>query len=246
MTAQQQLPPTGADTAAAAGPSGQAGLFGHQSLSRIVPFAIYMAFIVVADVLARLGWSVDELRWLYPVKIAAVVAALVYYRRAYAELAWSAMSWRTLLATVVTGVVVLVWWVNLDADWMQVGASAGFDPTAGTSEVDWTLVALRIAGAALVVPVMEELFWRSFLMRWIERSDFLDVAPARVGLRAVAISVVLFGFEHNLWLAGIVAGVAYSVLYMRTGNLWSPILAHAVTNGLLGVWIVSTGSWTYW
>jgi CAAX prenyl protease-like protein len=49
-----------------------------------------------------------------------------------------------------------------------------------------------------------------------------------------------------LWLAGIVAGAAYSVLFMRHRTLWSPILAHAVTNGLLGMWVVATGNWSYW
>jgi CAAX prenyl protease-like protein len=96
------------------------------------------------------------------------------------------------------------------------------------------------------VPVMEELFWRSFVLRWIDQPDFLRLDPAQAGLRGFVISVVLFGFEHNLWLAGIVAGVAYSVLFMRHRTIWSPILAHAVTNGMLGVWVVMTGEWSYW
>jgi CAAX prenyl protease-like protein len=93
---------------------------------------------------------------------------------------------------------------------------------------------------------MEELFWRSFLMRWVASPDFETVEPARAGLKAFIITVVLFGFEHNLWLAGIVAGIAYTLLYMRYRTLWSPILAHAVTNGLLGLWVVHTGSWAFW
>jgi CAAX prenyl protease-like protein len=84
------------------------------------------------------------------------------------------------------------------------------------------------------------------MLRWIEAPDFEAVEVARVGAKAIVVSVLLFGFEHNLWLAGIVAGAAYTVLYIRHRTLWSPILAHAVTNGLLGVWIVCTGSWTYW
>jgi CAAX prenyl protease-like protein len=93
---------------------------------------------------------------------------------------------------------------------------------------------------------MEELFWRSFLMRWIDAPDFESVAPSQLSLKSFIITVLLFGFEHNLWLAGIVAGAAYSLLYMRHRSLWSPILAHAVTNGLLGIWVVRTGNWSYW
>ncbi|GGX82176.1 CAAX prenyl protease-related protein [Massilia dura] len=242
MTAQQKRSPT-----PAAIPTAEAaGFFQRASTARILPFAIYMAFIAIADLLARLGLTTDDLRWLYPVKIAAVVAVLWIYRRHYAELAWQPVRWTALAAAVAVGVLVLVLWVNLDAAWMQMGVSAGFNPTAADGRIDWLLVTLRIAGAALVVPVMEELFWRSFLMRWIERNDFLNVIPAAVGLKACIVSVILFGVEHNLWLAGIVAGIAYSLLYMRTGNLWTAVLAHAVTNGLLGVWVVATANWTYW
>jgi len=104
----------------------------------------------------------------------------------------------------------------------------------------------RLAGAALAVPVMEELFWRSFAMRWFQDHDFLKVAPARVGLKALGISAVLFALEHHLWFAGLLAGLAYGWLYIRTGNLWVPILSHAVTNGVLGAWILYTQSWEFW
>jgi hypothetical protein len=105
---------------------------------------------------------------------------------------------------------------------------------------------LRLAGAALVVPLMEELFWRSFLLRWVQSQQFLDLAPVQIGLRAILISSVLFGLEHNLWLAGIVAGLAYAWLYRASGNLWPPIIAHAITNLILGVWVLSTGNWQFW
>ena len=143
------------------------------------------------------------------------------------------------------GVIVLLLWISLGAGWMTIGTSAGFDPRSG-GRIDWPLVVMRIAGAALVVPVMEELFWRSFLMRWIDTPDFETVDPSQVAIKSVLISSVLFGFEHNLWLAGIVAGLAYSALYMRHRTIWSPILAHAVTNCLLGLWVVYTGDWSYW
>jgi CAAX prenyl protease-like protein len=212
---------------------------------RILPFAAYMLFIVIAEILARLGVAPGPLRWLYPVKIAVVVLLLALFWRQYGELKTPRLPVPAILTAIATGIGVLVLWVSLNADWMIVGSASGFDPrTAG--HIDWLLVALRIAGAALVVPVMEELFWRSFLMRWIVSPNFETVEPSQLGLKSFVIAVLLFGFEHNLWLAGIVAGAAYSLLYMRHRHLWSPILAHAVTNGLLGVWVVMTGNWSYW
>ena len=133
----------------------------------------------------------------------------------------------------------------LGADWMTIGTAAGFDPTTA-GRIDWPLVAVRIAGAALVVPVMEELFWRSFLLRWLDTADFETVDPSQVTIKSVIVTSVLFGFEHHLWLAGIIAGITFSALYMRHRTIWSPILAHAVTNGLLGIWVVTTSSWSYW
>ena len=144
------------------------------------------------------------------------------------------------------GVLVLVLWLNLDAGWMTVGQSAGYDPRGPGGAVDWPLAIVRLLGAALVVPVMEELFWRSFLLRWIDAPDFLNTSHKKIKYRGFIVSVLLFGIEHNLWFAGVVAGVVYSLLYMRRGNLWSAIVAHAVTNGILGVFIIYTGQWTYW
>lgn len=234
-------------------PSGAAGraapadepFLNRAAWTRILPFGAYIFFIVLGDLLERVGLTRAELRWLYPVQAGTVLALLAAFWRQYEELHRFALPLRQALLAIAAGIVVLVLWVNLDAAWMTVGSAPGYDPRTD-GRIDWLLVAIRIAGAALVVPVMEELFWRSFLMRWVERGDFQLVDPARIGLKAFAIPAVLFGFEHNLWLAGIVAGVAYGWLYMRHRNLWSPILAHAVTNGLLGVFVLATGSWQFW
>ena len=220
-------------------------MFNRAAWARILPFLTYMLLLGVAELLARLGWSTAALRWLYGVKIGAVVVVLAIFWRQYTELKIIRVPAPAALLALAAGAIVLLLWISLGAGWMTIGTSAGFDPRSG-GRIDWSLVALRIAGAALVVPVMEELFWRSFLMRWIDARDFETVEPSQVTIKSVLITSVLFGFEHNLWLAGIVAGLAYSALYMRHRTIWSPILAHAVTNCLLGLWVVYTGDWSYW
>jgi CAAX prenyl protease-like protein len=230
---------------AAAKLTADAPMFSHAAWVRILPFGAYLFFIVAGDVLERLGVSAEVLRWLYPVKIAAVALLLALFWRQYAELKHFRFSAAAVLSALATGVLVLILWVKLNAGWMIIGSPTGFDPRSH-GQLDWLLVAIRIAGAALVVPVMEELFWRSFLMRWVAAPDFESVEPSQLGFKSFIVTVLLFGFEHNLWLAGIVAGAAYSLLYMRHRSLWSPILAHAVTNGLLGIWVVRTGNWSYW
>lgn len=226
-------------------PAADSPMFKRAAWARILPFLTYILFMFAGDMLQRLGWAAHELRWLYAVKIGAVLLLLAVFRRHYTELQPGRLRPIATIAAAATGLVVVLLWVNLDAPWMVIGSATGFDPHTD-GRIDWLMVAVRIFGAALVVPLMEELFWRSFLMRWIESADFEGVDPAHVRLKGFVITVILFGFEHNLWLAGIVAGAAYSVLYVRFRTLWAPILAHAVTNALLGIWIVATGSWTYW
>ena len=220
-------------------------MFDRAALPRVAPFLAYLSFIFIADMLGRAGFAAQDLRWLYAVKIGVVLGMLLYWRRSYTELAWTRLGARATAVAIAAGLVVFLLWINLNAGWMTIGSADGFDPRKD-GQIEWSLVVLRIAGAALVVPVMEELFWRSFLLRWIDAPDFLKYQPRLASAKAFVISVVLFGFEHNLWLAGIVAGAAYSLLYMRSQSLWSPILAHGVTNGVLGLWIVFGGHWTYW
>jgi CAAX prenyl protease-like protein len=216
-----------------------------QTWARILPFALYMVFLAIEGVVSDNMPSID-VRWLYPVKIAAVIAALWYHRSAYIELsARPGWLWAGLIAPLL-GVVVFVLWINMDSSWMNLGGGVGFDPRDSAGTFDWPLVFFRLAGAALVVPLMEELFWRSFLLRWIQEHHFLDLAPVQIGLRAILISSVLFGLEHSLWFAGIVAGLAYAWLYRASGNLWAPIIAHATTNLVLGLWVLNTGAWQFW
>jgi len=93
---------------------------------------------------------------------------------------------------------------------------------------------------------MEELFWRSFVMRWIDNPRFQEILPGAVTLKALLVSSIVFGFEHNEWFAGVLAGLAYGWLYRLTGNLWAPVVSHGLTNALLGIWVLYTGAWHYW
>lgn len=213
---------------------------------RSLPFGLYIALLVVEGLLP--DWAPGfDVRWLYPVKAGLVALALAVLWRHYAELKTWGLSAGQLALSLAVGIVVLVLWVNLDASWMLMGEMGeGYDPTDASGRVDWLLVAFRIAGAALVVPIMEELFWRSFLQRWVQQQDFLALEPARIGFKALLIASALFAVEHLQWFAGLVAGLAYGWLYIRTRTLWAPIVAHAATNGGLGAYVVATGHWSFW
>lgn len=214
-------------------------------IARIAPFAIYILFLAIGSWVPDLGF---DRRWLYAVQVGLVTLALMWFWREYRELRDESVVVMHVALAVVLGVVVFVLWINLDARWMLVSElkpGEGFNPT-DSGAVNVPLAIVRILGAAVVVPIMEELFWRSFVMRWIDNPNFLAVIATSITLKALLISSVVFGFEHVQWFAGIVAGLAYGWLYKRTGNLWMPILSHAITNGLLGAWVLYSRSWHFW
>ena len=215
---------------------------------RVLPFALFMLLLALrgASPLDG-GWGFDA-RWLYAATVLAVGALLWRWRREYGELSRQlAPDARELALAVAVGLAVFALWITLDAPWMRWGEPAAeFIPLGPNGEPLWPRIAVRWVGAALLVPVMEELFWRSFVMRWIDSARFEAVDPRRVSAKAVVLSTFLFMLAHTLWLAAIVAGLAYAWLYRRTGRLWVPVVAHAVTNGVLGMWVVATEQWAYW
>lgn len=215
-------------------------------LARSVPFGLYAAGLVVEPLLAPHLPADFDLRWLYAIRVGVVLVALLALRGRFSELKEpSEQGWRDVGGAVAIGLVVFALWINLDFEPLAYSVGTGFDPRTGEG-MNWGMVAVRMAGAALIVPVMEELFWRSFILRWLENASFLTVPPGTVGVRALAISSVLFATEHSLWLAGFLAGLAYGWIYRKSGSLWSPILAHAATNLALGIYVLSTGAWDFW
>ena len=110
----------------------------------------------------------------------------------------------------------------------------------------WPLALLRLAGSAFVISVAEEFFWRGFLYRWIQNIDFLKVDPGKLAWPAFLGTAVVFGAEHTEWLAGVLCGLAYGALYVRTRDIWAVSIAHIATNLLLGLYVLATGAYQFW
>ncbi len=101
-------------------------------------------------------------------------------------------------------------------------------------------------GSALVIGVIEEFFWRGCLYRALVQSRFLEVKLSHMHAGFFILVAVFFGLEHQRWLVGILAGLAYGGLMIRTGSIWPPVVAHAVTNLMLGIYVVATDSYAFW
>jgi hypothetical protein len=135
----------------------------------------------------------------------------------------------------------------MDWDFATFGENKGFDPFLNeNTAIRNVLIFFRFFGAALVVPIMEELFWRSFLLRYIINSDFMSVRVGTYTLFSFLVGSGLFGLEHTLVLAGIMAGIAYSLLLYWTKSIYQCVLSHAVTNFVLGIYVLQTGYWQFW
>ena len=221
---------------------------------RILPFALFMAVIGLEEGLrfmdSRQWISLQEstLLLLYPLKPLAALVALFLLRKAYTELRWSDLARPgPTLAAISLGLAVFVLWINMDWSFGALSKPPGFDPGVFADErlrVAMTLI--RIFSAVVVVAIMEEIFWRSFLLRYIINPAFANVPLGAFTWPSFLICAVLFGLAHHFILAGIMAGMAYSWLLYRTKSLAQCILAHAVTNLALALYVLQTGHWHFW
>jgi CAAX prenyl protease-like protein len=173
------------------------------------------------------------------------------------------MQWKLSWEAVVAGIGVFAVWVGVDGIvpaqnelWIKLGLSKlpatpspewnPFTQFGNGSALGWFFVAVRILGSSLLVPPLEEVFYRSFLYRWIAKPDFESVPLGQFAWRPFVLAALIFGFAHNEWLAGIFCAAAYQTLVCWKKRLGDAITAHAITNLLLGVWVVGRGQWHFW
>jgi CAAX prenyl protease-like protein len=210
-------------------------ILSHPALPYVLPFALFLFLTELAR------WIPNSLLWIYPLKTIVAGGLLLWFRKSYREIKPD-FSW----LAIAVGILVFLLWIPLYGGYLLLSEPDIVNPyeLAGAWALPW--IAMRLFGSTVVVPVMEELFWRSFLLRYLVNPDFRQVPLGTFTASALAISVALFGVEHNQWFAGVVAGLLYTLLLYRTKSLFSCIVAHAVTNGLLGAYVLLTQRWEYW
>lgn len=222
--------------------------------SHVLPFAVFMGFITLdeaARFLVSYGaviLSPTMLYFLYPIKAGIVTMLLFRYRSFYTDLCWSDLCQLQTTATVlVIGFGTCILWILMDWNFAPTGPPQGFNPMLFSDPASrFGMTAIRIAGAVLVVPLMEELFWRSFLLRYLVHPDFQSVRLGTFTWFSFIATVILFGLEHHYLAAGMVAGAIYNIILYRTRSLAQCVFAHAVTNFTLAGYILLTGKWYFW
>lgn len=220
--------------------------FTRQEWARILPFIVFIILLASTPLLvqgsAYLGFSAKPV---YLIRTLAAIGLLIYFWRDYSELHQAPKAYQYGLA-VLAGLLVFAVWILPYPAWLGGDGDGSHEPMPMREAMDVFWLICRWSGSALVVPIIEELFWRSYFMRKLDGSDFMAVPPASVTPYAVAVSSVLFAIEHQLWFAGLVAGLVYAWLYRQFRVLWIPVIAHMTTNAVLGAWVVYAHQWQYW
>jgi CAAX prenyl protease-like protein len=225
--------------------------------SPFVPYIAPFALFLILTQLETLAPLQPHYPWVYAGKIALVLASCIYFHRA-----WPAFSTRGFLPAILFGAAGVAVWIYLAGlgiekqivEWIPAAKSlfpdrVGFnpfeeiaDPTART-----LFLGARFLGLALIVPIIEEVFWRGFLLRYlIDDRHFESIAIGTFSAMSFSVVTLLFALVHPELVAAIVWGAGINLLLYQTRNLWATILAHGVTNLFLGIYVIQYGAWKLW
>jgi hypothetical protein len=187
----------------------------------------------------------EPLYWIFPLQALVCGGALIWYWKLYPL-------GKVLrpIATVLVGVGVFVLWIA-PQEWLGFGPRLeGFDPTlfADSPGLYWSNLSLRFLRLVVVVPLLEEIFWRGFLLRYLIREDFLGVPFGTFDWTSFLAVTGCFGLAHfgPDFVPALITGVLYNGIACYTKSLSACVVAHALTNLLLGVYIMQTGQWGFW
>jgi CAAX prenyl protease-like protein len=208
--------------------------------ARVAPFAV---FLILTALQGKVGPGSEY--WMYALKTLIGVALVWAMWPIVTEMRW-AFSWEA----VVVGIAVFAFWVGLDTHYPKWGKIEKywnpFIEYGAGSTLGWTFVIVRILGSGLVVPPLEEVFYRSFVYRYFIKPDFETIPLGVYSLNALLITAAIFGAAHYQWLAGILCALCYQGLVIKKKRLGDAMTAHAITNVLLGIYVVWKGAWQFW
>jgi uncharacterized protein len=228
---------------------------GRQSQKRkriafTLPAVVFAAFFAVVSLLRKTGdafWLTSSHYWIYPIQTIVCGVFLIWYWREYP---FSVP--RRIFFSIAVGLAVFVVWIAPQQIFGFDPRVDGFNPGIFSHQppipIYWGEVALRFARLIIVVPLVEEIFFRGFLLRYFIREEFDQVTIGSFSWLSFAIVTIGFALIHSSadWVGGLIAGALYNVVAYRSRSLTSCVLAHAITNLCLGLWIMKTHQWGFW
>jgi CAAX prenyl protease-like protein len=211
------------------------------ALPYVLPFFTFIAFLALQQWVPVPQW----VRFLVP------LAIILTYSRPVLKgpVVSPALS-------VVLGIAVFALWVGPDflfpawhSHWLFSNSLLGHPASTATAaqKTDRLFLLFRVLSSVVTIPILEELFWRGWLMRWLIDPDFERVPLGEYSAKAFWIVAILFASEHgSFWDVGLLTGAIYNWWMVRTKSLWACIIAHATTNACLALYVLSGDHWIYW
>jgi CAAX protease family protein len=220
-------------------------LMRHPALPYVIPFVVFLAFLALDR---YLPFSPETG---YAIRFFAVFAVMMFFSRQVISFRF-AHFW----ASTAVGAALFAIWVGPDVLWPAYRESWFFHnsivgaPRSSLPErvkASMMFITFRVLSSVVNVPVLEELFWRGWLMRWLISRDFLRVPLGTYSRESFWLVAVLFASEHgSYWDVGLIAGIVFNWWMIRTKRLPDCILAHAVTNACLAAYVLMRDQWQYW
>jgi CAAX prenyl protease-like protein len=222
-------------------PPGPEKLSSRPDIGYVLPFAVFIGFLAINPFL-----PVPQ-----PFRFLSILALLAIVSRGILASRPSRL-WQSLAL----GVAVFFLWIGPDVLIPGYRSSILFSnsivghplgTTAPADKASILFLVFRVLSSVVTVPIIEELFWRGWLMRWIIDHKFTRVPLGTYHAEAFWIVAALFASEHGpYWDVGLATGVIYNWWAIRTRNLTDCIIAHAVTNACLAVYVIGWNQWQYW
>jgi len=216
------------------------------------PFVAFLALMALESL-----FGPAHKPWLYAVRTFGALGVALLFRRY-----WPPLGKIHLPIAVVVGLVVALGWVVVHkwfaaADWYPYTQVLGRDATPdefyipherlGIGLAYWLFLLVRIGGAATVVPLIEEFFWRGFVLRFlINPSRFEDVPLGTFTWISFIGCSLLSAAEHPMWEVGILCWVVYNLLFYWKRSLLCLMVTHGITNLALYIYVVIYQDWVFW
>jgi CAAX prenyl protease-like protein len=212
------------------------------------PMVLFLLLLGLRDLLGKTGgpfWISSAEYWIYPTQAVLCGGLLFWFRREYEMGRPDRLGFG-----VAIGLLVFILWISPQAFFGFPPRTVGFNPTifADQKSLYWVTVLFRFLRLVVVLPLVEEIFWRGFLLRFLVNENFQQVPFGKFSWLSFAIVTLAFGFSHPSadWPAALVTGALYNWVAYRTKSLSTCVWTHAITNLLLGLWIMKTGQWGFW
>ena len=212
------------------------------------PMAVFIALLALkyaVSAVHRPFWLEHAEYWIFPLQTLLCGGMICWFWPAYELRRPLQLGLGLAIAVIVFGL-----WISPQAALGFSPRVIGFNPDLMLPNIGlyWTTVTFRFLRLVVVVPLMEEIFWRGFLLRYLINEKFDDIPFGTFSWLSFLVVTVAFALSHSMpdWIAAAVTGALYNWVAYRIKSLSTCVITHAATNALLGAWIMYTKQWGFW